>query len=369
MISFFFLVVYAMTMLCMAAGFIKLEKFRLSHAPDLHSASIVMSARNEEKNIVSCITGISDVLLATKDAEILFTHDAGSDQTGELARAILEKKQVTHRYSANTERKGKKVNLQRMIDESNGDLVVVRDADTFHSSPLWLETIRQYYATMRPDMIIAPVTLCKQKGFLAAFQQFENDVLTVVSAGSTALGFPFLCSGANLAFSRSAFQAAGGYKSHLHIESGDDVLLLHEMKRKKMKIGFLNSPDAVVHTYPMQTWKDVVAQKTRWASKFRFSSSLPNLLMSLLTFFVNGFFLAHLFLIVSGSMQSPAFILLKCAIDLFLLILSFRLFKKNISALHALLSVFLYPFYAVFIGITSTFSKPEWQKSRITNKI
>ena len=40
-----------------------------------------------------------------------------------------------------------------------------------------------------------------------------------------------MCNGANLAFTKQAYEAVNGYLNHLHISSGEDVFLLEDLKK------------------------------------------------------------------------------------------------------------------------------------------
>ena len=77
-----------------------------------------------------------------------------------------------------------------------------------------------------------------------------------------------MCNGANLAYTRKAFDEAGGFKDIDHIASGDDMLLMHKMYRLYPgAVKFLKSKDVIVQTQPMHRVKDFINQRIRWASK------------------------------------------------------------------------------------------------------
>jgi biofilm PGA synthesis N-glycosyltransferase PgaC len=68
------------------------------------------------------------------------------------------------------------------------------------------------------------------------------------------LGFLHLCNGANLAFTKDAFTATGGYDGNEHIASGDDEFLMRKIEAKYSNgIRFNNNPENVVTTYPQKT--------------------------------------------------------------------------------------------------------------------
>ena len=77
-----------------------------------------------------------------------------------------------------------------------------------------------------------------------------------------------MCNGANLAYTKQAFEEVNGFKGIDNIASGDDMLLMHKIyQRYPEKVLFLKSTEVIVQTAPMQTLKDFFNQRIRWASK------------------------------------------------------------------------------------------------------
>ena len=77
-----------------------------------------------------------------------------------------------------------------------------------------------------------------------------------------------MCNGANLAYTKKAFEKAGGFTGIDNIASGDDMLLMHKIyKLHPDKVMFLKSKEAIVQTAPVNSVKDFFNQRIRWASK------------------------------------------------------------------------------------------------------
>ena len=77
-----------------------------------------------------------------------------------------------------------------------------------------------------------------------------------------------MCNGANLAYTKKAFEEVGGFSGIDNIASGDDMLLMHKIyKRWPDKVLFLRSKEAIVQTAPVNSIKDFFNQRIRWASK------------------------------------------------------------------------------------------------------
>ena len=243
--------------------------------------------------------------------------------------------------------------------------IITRDADTFTLSNAWLQTLAQFQSNGNYDLVIGPVNIANSSGLLWALQTVENRVLSVISAGTSFFKKPFLCSGANLLFTKAVFEKTNGYQSHSALASGDDVLFLEDIKKVKgTRIAFLKSKEALVYTYPQFHLAGLLNQKVRWAQKFKFNPNPLNLTLSLLTFFVNvawivsfiGFFLhlpLHNYFLV--------FMILKWLPELFLLFLSRRFMVSKHLFWYTLAVAMVYPFYVFGVAILSLFLKPKWK--------
>jgi cellulose synthase/poly-beta-1,6-N-acetylglucosamine synthase-like glycosyltransferase len=77
-----------------------------------------------------------------------------------------------------------------------------------------------------------------------------------------------MCNGANIAYSKKAFEEVNGFKNIDNIASGDDMLLMHKIyKLHPNQVFYLKSKEVIVQTQPMNTVKDFFNQRIRWASK------------------------------------------------------------------------------------------------------
>ena len=77
-----------------------------------------------------------------------------------------------------------------------------------------------------------------------------------------------MCNGANMAYERKAFYAAGGFAGIDNVASGDDMLLMHKIYTLyPERVMFLKSKEAIVKTIPVHTIKAFFQQRIRWASK------------------------------------------------------------------------------------------------------
>ena len=153
------------------------------------------------------------------------------------------------------------------VAEARGALIVTTDADC-RPAPRWLRTLVWLYETEAARLLTGPVLIDPARDFLSTFQALDLAGYMVLTGGAVALRRPLLANGANLGFSRKLFQRIGGYSGLHDRASGDDVLLLQKVVRgRAARVFFAKSPEAVVTTRPVPSWRGLWQQRLRWAAK------------------------------------------------------------------------------------------------------
>lgn len=327
--------------------------------------SIIVCARNEEKTIARCLLTIIQQDYPKNLIEIIVVNDASTDNTIEIAEKILKHHSINHQLITNPIKEGKKKSITQAIKKANYEIIITRDADTFTNSKIWLSTIVNFHIQNNKNFVIAPVMISDNSGLLWALQAIETNSLTLISIAFSKIKAPFLCSGANLLFTKTLFNQVNGYFSHINVESGDDVLFLEDVKKKNINtIGFLKNKSSIVYTYPQNTFFKLLAQRSRWANKFKVNPNKINLLLGAFVFCVNAiwiFAFIQAFFVLKYHHLGLFFIFLKLIIDSLLLFLASS-FVNNKNLIWYFLPVgLIYPFYVCIITITSVFLKPKWK--------
>lgn len=364
-IFFFVLLIYFIFLQYFSIGFSKTETYYSVQNFEDEPLTIIICARNEEKNIARCLNSIAKQDYDIKKLNLILINDASCDNTVKHSEFILKQSGINYKIISNQQQKGKKNSITYAMQFVSTELIVMRDADTYTTSTIWLKTISDFYLETQSQFIIAPIALANNTGLIWALQAIENNVLGLITCGSAFYKKPFLCNGANLIFTKSVFQKVNGYQSHLNITSGDDVLFLEEVKKNKdVKINYLKSQSAIVYTYSCYSFNSLVAQKVRWASKFKNNSNKLNFILAFLSFSINLFWLFSLiycFLSPLNSQLGLIFILLKLLIDSLLLFLA-QSFLTNKSLIWYVIPIgFIYPLYACIIAFASLFKNPTWK--------
>ncbi|MGZ4090423.1 MAG: glycosyltransferase [Bacteroidia bacterium] len=360
-----FLGIYALMLGWLAFGFMRTKTFVPNEEGNVFiPVTIIICARNEEKKIGKCLKTIIQQDYDLSKIQIIVVNDGSNDSTVFQAQSALKDSGVNFKIVSNAARKGKKKSITYALQFAENELIIIRDADTF-TRYSWLKGISGFYRKHPSDLIIGPVAIADNFGMLWALQAIENNILSVLTCGSSFYKKPFLCSGANLIFTKTIFQKTNGYSNHISIESGEDVLFLEDIKKiSGSVINYLKCPESIVYTYPCFNFRSLLRQKTRWASKFKINPNKLNLSLAVLIFVINAawlFCLFYGFLVPQKGVLSLIFVLLKLLIDILLLFLASRFLKNKALAWYVLPVGFIYPVYAVLVAIASSFLKPNWK--------
>jgi len=227
------------------------------------SITVVIPYRNEEKNLPKLIKNLNGLKLAADDR--IFLVDDGSKDSG-IPNDINLRKEISILPLQDHAAGSKKLALSHAIRSTSTDWILTTDADC-EFGPDWVEAMRNH---LNKDihMLIGPVLTTYVSGFVELFQPYESICLWSVTKASSGWNIPVLCSGANLLFRRSTWIELDGYKSHEHISSGDDVLLMNDIsKRWKKGVQTISDPRCLVVTTGFNSWKLVLNQRKRWISK------------------------------------------------------------------------------------------------------
>ncbi len=360
------LLLYAALLLILALGYMFTKWFKAKDKTLQMPLSIIICARNEEKNITLCLRSILKQDYVLRKVQLILINDASTDETVLRAESILKGSDLNYKIITNPEHIGKKQSIITAMQQVSNAVVVLHDADTFTISPKWLQSISDLYQQSQPDMIIAPIGIANNTGLLWALQAIETKVLALFAAGSAFYKLPFLCNGANLIFTKAIFEKTGSFQSHLNVASGDDILFLEAVKKiPDAKILYLKSKDALVYTYPAFSFSQLLNQKVRWASKFKPNTNVLNRALALLSFLVNaGWLFCFVLAYLSAQHLNAAlfFIFFKLSIDILLLFLASGFIKNKRLLWYSLPVGCIYPVYACMVALASLFLKPNWKK-------
>jgi cellulose synthase/poly-beta-1,6-N-acetylglucosamine synthase-like glycosyltransferase len=235
--------------------------------------SIIIPARNEEKNIGLCLDTIFTQDYPPDLFEVIVINDHSTDQTENIIRSLQKEHPQLRLLNLADHINGKQLNaykkkaIEFAISQSNGNWIVTTDADCSVGNK-WLSMYDAFIQQNDPVFVAAPVMFTNDKSFLTTFQLLDFISLQGITAAAVSAGYHTMCNGANIAYRKDVFYEAGQFKGIDDVASGDDMLLMYKIKQKyPRQIGYLFTREAIVLTEPMKDWKSFLNQRIRWASK------------------------------------------------------------------------------------------------------
>ena len=147
---------------------------------------------------------------------------------------------------------------------ANGDLLALTDADCA-VPPTWLAGMA---ACFGPDVgvVTGYVGLrAAGKTLQEHLQALDYFAMMALTAGATKLGRPIGAAGANIAYRRAAYDAAGGFAGLPHGAIADDMLLLQRVvDHTGWRAVFCDDPQAFIYTDAEPTLGLLQQQRLRW---------------------------------------------------------------------------------------------------------
>lgn len=273
-------------------GWEKLATVNLQEGESSVFVSVIIPMRNEEDNIANILNDMSRQTYPTSLYEIIIVDDHSTDSSVEkiTARRLSNYKML----SLSMDESGKKAALRYGIENSTGELMITTDADCRVKNN-WMTAIVSQYQQTKPVMIMAPVLAYDSSTLLTGKMRFLNKMLglellslTGSTAGAASIGFPIMCNGANLAFTRSVYSEIEHVYQNKHIASGDDVFAMVELKKKyPNRVKFLKSREAMVYSRFPNSLCSFFQQRSRWAAKSKFYRDPVIIITALAVFGVN----------------------------------------------------------------------------------
>ncbi len=227
--------------------------------------SVIVPARNEEACISALLTALAAQTYPRSLYEVIVVDDHSSDGTSAEVKKFSWVQLI--RLADEGINSYKKKAIEKGIAAATGTLIVTTDADCV-PPPGWLAALAGCYEGTRAAFIAAPVVISNGRPMVEIFQAMDFLVLQGITAASVHRGVHAMCNGANLAYTREAFEAVEGFRDIDDIASGDDMLLMQKFReRYPSGIVYLKAREAIVPTAPVSSWKAFFHQRIRWASK------------------------------------------------------------------------------------------------------
>jgi len=333
------------------------------------SVSVIIPARNEALRIGHCLTSLFNQSYPAAFTEIIVVNDFSTDDTVGQVLEHMGKCTLLNLsdYISDPLNSYKKKAIETGISFSSGELIVCTDADCTMGIH-WISCLASAYEKEKFSFLAAPVKIIPDGSWLSVFQTLDFISLQGITGAAVYKNLYPMCNGANLAYTRQAYDAAGGFKDIDQIASGDDMLLMKKIQAVfPGRTKYIKDSRAIVSTGPAENLKAFFNQRIRWASKTAHYKHKATFITLALVYLVNAclllLFIACLFyghwrwllLLVAFKTISEYFFVLKVA----------TFFQQQ-----SLMKYFIFcqPFhilYTVVAGSFGSFGKYEWKNRKV----
>jgi poly-beta-1,6-N-acetyl-D-glucosamine synthase len=364
--SLLVLILYAAVMLLVWYGWEKLSANKgFNRTPKL-TISIVIAARNETLTLPLLLSDLARQNYPSELFEIILIDDHSDRKLSLVPEVRNYSGSNLHVYDLPESKHGKKEALLEGVKYSKGEILLFTDADC-RVSPYWIMGHAEKYLQEQTGLIIGLVDFQIEKNVFQVFSRIDFLSLIITGAGCAGLNKPVMCNGANLSVRKELYNKLSDQLRN-SIFSGDDVFLLHAVKRlKNEKISVLKNYDCIVKSRTPDSFKEFINQRMRWASKSRNYSDPDTIALAMLVLITNLVLVvaAVLFLFSNRIQVFIALLLIKTTADLLILSSGLKFFGGLIQLLLIPLFEIVYPFYILFMAFGSLFLRISWKGRRV----
>ena len=183
---------YCVFFIWLTEGLRKSSYQTIPHLDELPTVSIIISARNEEKNISNLLTSLSQLSYPLDKLEIIIVNDRSNDKTAQMLN-IAEKElpllNVIHIKETPLGWAPKKWALQQAIEKSKHEIILQTDADCTINTD-WVQTMVSQFINLTMGFIAGPAPTRYNNDFYDQFALMDSLSIDAVSSSHYGIQSP-----------------------------------------------------------------------------------------------------------------------------------------------------------------------------------
>ena len=223
--------------------------------------SVIIAARNESHNLQENLQFILDQDYS--NFEVIVVNNNSTDDSYQVLSALkkgYKHLEIIEFNNPDHVRQGKKLPLTLGIKAARNEHLLMTDADCKPKSNQWIKKMARGFK--EKEIILGYGPYIKTSGLLNSIIRFDTAWIGMNYFSFALNGFAYMGVGRNLAYTKRAYQAVDGYKSHQMLASGDDDLFIQEASKKSSQ-GIEIDADTHCFSPSKNTWSEWVYQKSR----------------------------------------------------------------------------------------------------------
>jgi glycosyltransferase involved in cell wall biosynthesis len=200
---------------------------------DKKGITVIICARNENENLKNNLP----LILNQKydDFEVVVVNDRSWDDSIEILnnfKAKYPNLKIVDIPDNKTDNFGKKLAITIGIKAAKNNYLLFTDADCKPLSEHWINEMSKGFEGEK-QIVIGVGIYEKELGFLNKIIRFDTVQIAINSLGYAKAKLAYMGVGRNLAYHQDIYYLNDGFKSHYHIESGDDDLFVNQASNKR----------------------------------------------------------------------------------------------------------------------------------------
>jgi biofilm PGA synthesis N-glycosyltransferase PgaC len=242
--------------------FFKAGSHKIATDSTLQPVSVVIAARNEEKNLLENVPKI--MAQHHPNFEVIIVNDSSWDDTAEVLKALslsYPQLHVIHIDEEKQHMQGKKFAITLGIKAAKHDIILLTDADCAPASERWISEMTSGLNEQK-QLALGFSPYEKEEGWLNRVIRFDTLMIGCQYLGFARSGVPYMGVGRNLAYHKDLFFKIGGFKSHYSLASGDDDLFVNQVANAHNTVA-VTAPESQTVSAPKTTWTAWFIQKRR----------------------------------------------------------------------------------------------------------
>ncbi len=340
------LYIFLQAMNVAALLFLKPDKTKALSDDELPGISILLAARNEEKNILRCLNALHKLNYPAHKIEILIGDDNSEDGTKSLAEIFIADKTQFKLFSITSQlgkARGKANVLAQLAHQAKGKYFLITDAD-IAVKPDWAREMVSYFNS--ETGIVGGITIVEDdKTFLGKMQETEWTYLMGLLKGFDVYGMKSTAMGNNMAVSATAYRSVGGYEN-IDFSVTEDFKLFKEIRQHGWQTKNIFNKETLNISRPVESFDALLNQRKRWLTGGKELS-----VYWWIAFSIFGLFTPAIIVLLFFDMKLA---LLFYAVKLFLQSLSILIVRQKLQQQKRFYNLFVYELY----NIITSFGTP-----------
>ena len=225
--------------------------------------SILIAARNEEDNILSCLQSLER--LSFPNYEVWIGNDASEDQTELLVQHFIEGKpsfQLLTIQHALGKAKGKANVLAHLARKARGTYLLITDADV-QVPENWIQGMLPPNRNKTKIGCVTGCTIPVGENWWAKMQTLDWGLTLAVLKQLADWGLPMTAMGNNMLVLKKAYEETGGYEQ-IPFSITEDYELFRQLRNKGWAAEQVYDTQVLAKTQPVSSLRGLLQQRKRW---------------------------------------------------------------------------------------------------------